>query len=142
MVTFLLVFHVIMAFLIIGLVLIQHGKGAEVGAAFGSGASNTMFGSAGSGSFLAKFTIVLAILFAVSSFGLTKFAYKSSKSNVIDVDSLVLPEGNSKGKSSTKNQSSKQEDADFKPIPLPLEVPESEVPKMLDRDSSELPDTN
>ncbi len=52
---------------LIGLVLIQHGKGAEVGAAFGSGASQTMFGSRGSASFLTRSTAVLATLFFVLS---------------------------------------------------------------------------
>ncbi len=52
---------------LIGLVLIQHGKGAEVGAAFGSGASQTMFGSRGSASFLTRATAVLATLFFVLS---------------------------------------------------------------------------
>ncbi|MDA9272167.1 preprotein translocase subunit SecG, partial [bacterium] len=47
-----LIVHVLIAVVIIGLVLIQHGKGADIGAAFGSGASNTVFGSQGTGSFL------------------------------------------------------------------------------------------
>lgn len=86
--SYLLIIHIVLAFLIISLVLLQHGKGAEVGASFGSGASNTIFGSKGSGSFLAKATIILALLFAISSISLTKLSGTYSKSDVIDVESL------------------------------------------------------
>lgn len=63
----LLVIHVIIAIAIVGLVLIQQGKGAEIGAAFGSGASNTVFGSQGSGGFLFKLTGGLALAFFATS---------------------------------------------------------------------------
>ena len=59
--------HVIIAVTLIGLVLVQHGKGADAGAAFGSGASSTMFGSRGSGSFLTRTTGMLAAGFFVTS---------------------------------------------------------------------------
>ncbi len=62
-----LVIHVALAIGVIGLVLIQHGKGADAGAAFGSGASATVFGSRGSASFLTKLTTVLAGLFFLTS---------------------------------------------------------------------------
>ena len=62
-----LLFHVLIAFCIIALVLVQQGKGATMGAAFGSGASQTVFGSRGSGSFLFRFTIGLIIAFFVTS---------------------------------------------------------------------------
>ena len=55
------------AVVLIGLVLIQHGKGADIGAAFGSGASNTLFGSQGTGGFLFKLTGGLAMTFFVTS---------------------------------------------------------------------------
>lgn len=74
-----LVFHLLLAFIIIGLVLVQHGKGADAGAAFGSGASSTVFGSAGTGSFLTRTTTILAALFAVTSISLTLLANKSAK---------------------------------------------------------------
>lgn len=63
----LLVIHVMIAIAIVGLVLIQQGKGAEIGAAFGSGASNTVFGSQGSGGFLFKLTGGLALAFFATS---------------------------------------------------------------------------
>ena len=59
--------QVVIAFTLIGFILIQHGKGADAGAAFGSGASSTVFGSQGSGNFLTKTTAVLAFLFLANS---------------------------------------------------------------------------
>ncbi len=72
--TILLVLLVLDAVALGGLVLLQQGRGADVGAAFGAGASNTMFGSGGSTSFLTKMTVWLAIGFFVISFGLAYFA--------------------------------------------------------------------
>jgi len=66
-----LVIHVLIAITVIGLVLIQHGKGADIGAAFGSGASNTVFGSQGTGSFLFRLTGGLALAFFVTSLTLS-----------------------------------------------------------------------
>jgi len=63
----LLVVYLLVALAIIGLVLIQQGKGADMGASFGSGASNTVFGSAGSGNFLTRSTAILAVMFFVIS---------------------------------------------------------------------------
>lgn len=65
---------VLLAIAIIGLVLIQHGKGADAGAAFGSGASGTVFGAQGSASFLTKVTTVLAVLFFANSLWLAHLA--------------------------------------------------------------------
>lgn len=62
-----LAIHIIVAICLIVLVLIQHGKGADVGAAFGSGASNTMFGSIGATPFLIKLTAGLAGIFFATS---------------------------------------------------------------------------
>jgi preprotein translocase subunit SecG len=72
--TLLLVVHLIVAAGICGLVLLQHGKGADMGAAFGSGSSGSVFGAAGSANFLSRSTAVLAALFFASSLGLTYFA--------------------------------------------------------------------
>lgn len=66
-----LVLHVIAALGVIGLVLLQHGKGADVGAAFGSGSAGSVFGSAGSANFLSRATAILAVVFFLSSLGLT-----------------------------------------------------------------------
>jgi preprotein translocase subunit SecG len=69
--TLAVVFHVLFAFGIIGLVLLQRGKGADAGAGFGAGASGTVFGAQGSASFLSRTTAVLATLFFLSSLGLS-----------------------------------------------------------------------
>ncbi len=74
--TILTVAHVVVTIALIVLVLIQRGKGADIGAAFGSGASNTVFGSQGSASFLTRTTAVLATLFFVLSLSL---AYLTSQ---------------------------------------------------------------
>ena len=66
-----LVIHVVVAVSIIGLVLLQHGKGADVGAAFGSGTAGSLFGAAGSANFLSRATSILAVVFFVSSLALT-----------------------------------------------------------------------
>src|SRR5262245_44424270 len=63
--------HVIAAAGLIGLVLLQHGKGADMGAAFGSGASGSLFGASGSANFLSRTTAVLAAVFFLTSMGLT-----------------------------------------------------------------------
>ncbi|WLQ12056.1 preprotein translocase subunit SecG [Hahella aquimaris] len=72
--TLIVIVHVIVAAGVIGLVLIQQGKGADMGASFGGGASQTVFGSGGSGSFLTKMTTTLAIVFFLSSFALAYVA--------------------------------------------------------------------
>ena len=59
---------------LVGLVLLQQGKGADMGASFGAGASQTLFGSEGSGSFITRMTSVIALVFFVSSFALAVFA--------------------------------------------------------------------
>ncbi|MBP6260940.1 MAG: preprotein translocase subunit SecG [Chromatiaceae bacterium] len=74
--TILTVVHLFLALGLIGLVLIQHGKGADMGAAFGSGASATVFGARGSGNFLSRTTGILAALFFVTSMVL---AYHASQ---------------------------------------------------------------
>lgn len=86
-----LVVHVILAAVVIGLVLIQHGKGADAGAAFGSGASATVFGARGAGSFMARATTVAAFMFFLTSMLLFWMAAhrESSVRSVTDVPGLV-----------------------------------------------------
>lgn len=69
-VTLILIVDVIVALCIIGLVLLQHGKGADVGAAFGSGSSGSLFGASGSANFLSRTTAVLAVIFFITTFAL------------------------------------------------------------------------
>ncbi|MBU2707983.1 preprotein translocase subunit SecG [Zooshikella marina] len=76
--TIILIVHVLAALALVGLVLLQQGKGAEAGASFGGGASQTVFGSQGSGNFLTKLTSVLATAFFVTSFTLAMLGKHSS----------------------------------------------------------------
>ncbi|MDT7525188.1 MULTISPECIES: preprotein translocase subunit SecG [Idiomarinaceae] len=69
-----LIVYLIVALMLIGFVMIQHGKGADMGASFGAGASNTVFGSSGSGNFLTRTTAILAVIFFVLSLVLGNLA--------------------------------------------------------------------
>ncbi len=71
--TLLLVAHLVVAVAVCGFVLMQHGKGADMGAAFGSGSSGSLFGAAGSANFLSRTTAILATVFFLTSVGLTFF---------------------------------------------------------------------
>jgi len=77
--TILTVFQLFLSLGLIGLILIQHGRGADAGAAFGSGASSTVFGARGSGSFLSRTTAVLAALFFLTSMALAYYAAQGGK---------------------------------------------------------------
>ena len=72
--TLILAVQMLSALAMIGLILIQHGKGADMGAAFGSGASGSLFGSSGSANFLSRTTAALAAVFFVTSLGLSYLA--------------------------------------------------------------------
>jgi preprotein translocase subunit SecG len=76
----LLVVHLIVAVTLCGLVLLQHGKGADMGAAFGSGSSGSLFGASGSANFLSRTTAALAAVFFLSSLGLTYLGSMHTKS--------------------------------------------------------------
>ncbi|KTC87974.1 MULTISPECIES: preprotein translocase subunit SecG [Legionella] len=87
-----LIVHVLVAIILIALVLIQHGKGADIGAAFGSGASNTVFGSQGTGTFLFKLTGGLALTFFVTSLSLSYLVssqYQKTEQQVIPQQTTV-----------------------------------------------------
>ncbi|WNZ55593.1 preprotein translocase subunit SecG [Microbulbifer sp. MKSA007] len=85
-----LVVHVLTALGIIGLILLQQGKGAEAGASFGAGASQTVFGSQGSGNFFSRLTAIFATVFFVTSFGLAILAKQGAGANV-DADLPQIP---------------------------------------------------
>lgn len=71
--------HILVSLAVIGLVLMQHGKGADMGAAFGSGSSGSLFGATGSANFLSRSTAVLATAFFLTSMGLTYFSLDRSE---------------------------------------------------------------
>ena len=83
MTTILLILHVLVCLSLIGIVLIQGGKGAEVGAAFGAGASNTIFGASGGQSFIAKMTAGAAVIFMLTSLALAIFWGQPGSSSVM-----------------------------------------------------------
>ena len=79
------VFHLLLAFGIIALVLLQRGRGADAGAGFGAGASGTVFGARGSASFLSRTTAVMATLFYLSSLGLAYLlSHSAGPRSVVD----------------------------------------------------------
>lgn len=94
--TVILIVHVLAALSLVSLILLQQGKGADMGAAFGSGASSTVFGSQGSASFLTRSTAILATVFFITSLLLAYFSGQgvsrvsvTEKSVVESVDSGV-----------------------------------------------------
>ena len=95
--TVLLIIHVIVAAALIGMVLLQQGKGADMGAAFGSGASATVFGSTGASSFLSKSTGILATLFFATSLWLAYFSGQNTEHRsvtelgVVAEEAIVVP---------------------------------------------------
>jgi preprotein translocase subunit SecG len=82
--TIVIVVHMFVSIGLIGLVLIQHGKGADAGAAFGSGASSTVFGSRGSASFLTRTTAILATTFFITSLTLGYFSNPREEKSVVE----------------------------------------------------------
>jgi preprotein translocase subunit SecG len=102
MYTVAVIIHVIVCFLMIASILLQAGKGAEIGAAFG-GSSQTVFGSRGPGTFLSKVTIGAAVIFMLTSLGLALLSKERTfSSTVIDLNrkdtpaptAPILPHGN------------------------------------------------
>jgi preprotein translocase subunit SecG len=109
--TLAVVFHVLLAAAIVGLVLLQRGKGADAGAGFGAGASGTVFGARGSASFLSRTTAVLATLFFLTSLGLSYlFSQQKAPTSVFD----TLPQ--------------QEAPAPASPSPLSPTVPVGETP--------------
>jgi preprotein translocase subunit SecG len=87
--TIIVVIQVVTALTIIGLVLMQHGKGADMGAAFGSGASGSLFGATGSSNFLSKMTGVAAAVFFISTLALAYFGSMRTASTTSVTDTMT-----------------------------------------------------
>ena len=92
-VTIILMVQMISAIAMIGLILVQHGKGADMGAAFGSGGSGSLFGASGSANFLSRTTAVLATVFFVCTLALAYFGNlrPSTSGSVLDGAATVAP---------------------------------------------------
>jgi len=90
--TLVMAVHVVTAIAIVVLVLLQQGKGADAGAAFGSGASQTMFGSAGTGNFLTRATTIGAVIFFATSLTLAIYARQATMGGVDSGEPLIEDE--------------------------------------------------
>lgn len=82
--TMLIVIHVVAALFLIGVVLLQTGKGADIGAVFGGGSSETVFGSSGAGTFLTRLTTGIAILFMLTSLSMTYGLARRTSQSLFD----------------------------------------------------------
>ena len=91
MINFLIVIHVIVCIFLILVVLLQQGKGQDIGSAFGGGGSQTTFGSRSRTSFLSKLTTVAAAIFMSTSISLTIMISQPGRGSVIDADALSVP---------------------------------------------------
>ncbi len=120
-----LIIHVALAIGVIGLVLIQHGKGADAGAAFGSGASSTVFGSRGSASFMTRMTTLLAALFFVTSLVLFYLAAHRDRGTGSVLDAFPLTE-----------QTAPAPEAPATDMPAAPAAEESDVPAIDNSDSN------
>jgi len=90
-ITLIIVAHVLIALSIIGLVLLQHGKGADMGSGFGGGASSSLFGATGSANFLSRATAVLATIFFLTSLGLAYLASEKPRAAASTVMDTAKP---------------------------------------------------
>lgn len=120
----LLVAYLVIALMLIGFVLIQQGKGADMGASFGAGGSNTVFGSSGSGNFMTKTTTFLATGFFLISLGLGNLTAKQDKA-VDEWENLEAPV---------------TQPVDIQPVPASEDVPV--VENTSDDNQSDVPDGN
>ncbi len=93
MLTFLYALHFLVCFILIFVVLLQRGKGQDLGASLGGGGANTIFGSRGAGNFLTKITTASAIIFMGTSLSLSYLGYQSSDVRLFDQSEPFVPEG-------------------------------------------------
>jgi len=116
----LLSLHILIGLAVIGLVLIQHGKGADMGAAFGSGASGSLFGASGSANFMSRTTGILAAIFFLTSLSLSYLATNRVKGpvSVMDTVKTEAPATNTPAKTEVPV-----------PAPLPGDSKAKDIPK-------------
>jgi preprotein translocase subunit SecG len=119
-----IVVHVLIAIAIIGLVLLQHGKGADMGSGFGGGASGSLFGATGSANFLSRTTAVLAAVFFASSLGLAYLATTKPREagSVVDRAPAAQPKAEAP-KPEPKNEQPQGAEPGT-PAPAPKSVPQ------------------
>ena len=120
--------HILIALTLIGLILLQHGKGADVGAAFGSGASSTIFGARGSASFLSRATAILAFLFFSNCFFLGYLASTAEQKSLMERIQVIPKDKKSVGKGEVQDTQSKKVEPQGQTSDLPaVPRPESEA---------------
>jgi preprotein translocase subunit SecG len=128
-----LVFHILIAAAIVGLVLLQRGKGADAGAGFGAGASGTVFGARGSASFLSRTTATLAVLFIATSLTLAYLGGRTPAAPTSVIDRVEEPAANTAPPPSdlpAVPQTGGQAGSDNEPVEAPAAPPAvSETPK-------------
>jgi len=117
--TLVIVVHIVVAVAIVGLILLQQGKGAEMGASFGSGSSQTLFGPQGSGTVFSRATAILAAIFFVTSFTLAVIAK--------DKESGGVEEGVPAAEVPAMDQADDRLDIEIPETP-PQDKPSSEIP--------------
>lgn len=123
--TLLLVFQTVVAIVLIGFILIQHGKGADAGAAFGSGASGTVFGSQGSSNFFTKTTAILAILFFGNSLFLAYLATHpaSQPASLLESESSIMIDPAAPASSGGNDTQATGAASEATPEEIPLQPP-------------------
>ncbi len=121
MTTLLVIVHIVICLVLIGIVLVQGGKGAELGSAFGGGSSQTLFGARGAATVLGKITTVVAVIFMITSLLLTIVSIKSGSV----VKESVIPE---KVKTQPAKQKTLPPGAGVKPVEPSKKAPSGKAP--------------
>jgi preprotein translocase subunit SecG len=112
------VVHVMTAVVLIGLVLMQHGKGADMGAAFGTGSAGSLFGSSGSANFLSRSTAVAATLFFITSLSLTYiYSHPAQQGGVMDKVNPATTQAAPVAPAASPAETSPADDSKSKDIP-------------------------
>jgi preprotein translocase subunit SecG len=119
-----IVFHVLIAAGIVGLVLLQRGKGADAGAGFGAGASGTVFGARGSASFLSRMTATLAALFFASSLTLAYLGGRQPEAPKSVIDRVTVPQTQTKEPGSAAAPTTQQQSPAVNGSDQPVEAPQ------------------
>lgn len=135
-----LLVHLLIALAIIGLILMQRGKGAEMGASFGGGSSQTLFGASGAGNFFSKLTAIFAFLFFITSFSLAIMAKQKGEADVFEDEIPTAVESAPAVNADDIPEVGEDETAD---IPESAEVKQAdEIPASTDsaEESSDIPD--
>jgi len=132
MIVFLTALHVIVCLVLIVVVLLQRGKGAEIGAVFGGGASSTVFGSRGAGNFLTKLTTGAAVIFMVTSLSLAYFAREQTRSTLFEEEEAAAAEDSpfaEPGAAVDELEVETEVSTDpFEEVPPPAAAPQAEAP--------------